>query len=327
MRTGRGDGGSAEAARRAVVQGLDYLERAVDAGGGWPSQVYANPERTGPAGRERVPFVAALGALSLAVCPDERAEKLRRRAAGFLGAAMEAPGVWRYWRELPPDLDDTAVCSLVVGPHVWLALGWTVPAVLSYRDAAGRFRTWMRPPDPDAAVPWDDVDSVVNANVVAWLGDGPQTRGAQRWLETLVRERREAGSSRYYPDPMDLYAALARASAAAGSPLRDLRRVVAARIRERRGADGSFGGVESTAQALSALDRLGEPPDAAAAAPSVDYLLDAQRPDGSWPAAVVWRGPPPPAPPSAWFVSAPLTAARCIEALQRFAAGLGSSGR
>ena len=312
-----GDGRLARGAQRAIGRGLDYLERTVDAGGGWPSQVYANPELRGPAAEEQVPFVAALGAISLAACRDERAERLRRRARGFLADAMEAPGVWRYWPALPPDLDDTAVCSLVVGPHVWLALGRTLPVVLAQRDPAGRFRTWMLPRGPDASAGWDDVDSVVNANVVAWLGDGPQTRGAQRWLETLLKERREAGSSWYYPDPMDLYAALARASAGADPAFRDMRPVLAARILERREAGGRFGGAQSTAQALTALQRLGARPGPGAVAAAVDYLIATQRQDGSWPAGVVWRGPPPPEAPSAWFVSAALTAACCIEALQR----------
>ena len=310
-------------APRAIGRALEYLERTVDAGGAWPSRVYANPDCTGPAGDEQVPFVAALGALSLRRCSDPRAERLRVRTRGFLLKRMEPPGVWRYWPALPPDLDDTAVCSLAVGPHVYTALGRTLPAVLRQREAEGRFRTWMRG-DPDAGTPWDDVDSVVNANVVAWLGDCPETRPAQRWLETVVREGREKGSSWYYPDRMDLYAAMARAAAVAEPVFGALRPLLAARILERRQTDGSFGAPHRTAQGVSGLDRLraalGSTLDLAS---SVARLVETQNPDGSWPSDVVWQGPPPPAPPSAWFVSEALATACGVEALAR---APGSSG-
>ena len=313
------DAGLLRDAPRAIGSALDYLDRTVDAGGAWPSRVYANPACTGPSGDEQVPFVAALGALHLKSCSDPRAERLRGRTRAFLLERMEPPGVWRYWPALPPDLDDTAVCSLVVGPHIYGALGWTLPAVFRQREPEGRFRTWMRSA-PDAVTPWDDVDSVVNANVVAWLGDRPETRPAQRWLETVVREGREKGSSWYYPDPMDLYAAMARAASAAAGVFGALRPLLAARILERRQPDGSFGVPHRTAQALSGLHRLcavlGPSVDPAA---SVARLVEMQRPDGSWPSGVVWQGPPPPEQPSAWFVSDALATACGVEALARAA--------
>ena len=42
------------------------------------------------------------------------------------------------------------------------------------RDDAGRFPTWMV---PSGAASWfrNDIDAVVNANVLAFLGDRPQT--------------------------------------------------------------------------------------------------------------------------------------------------------
>ena len=304
-------------APRAIDRALDYLERTVDAGGAWPSRVYANPDCTGPSGDEQVPFVAALGVLALESCSDPRAERLRIRTRGFLLKRMEPPGVWRYWPALPPDLDDTAVCSLAVGPHVYTALGRTLPAVLRQREAEGRFRTWMRG-DPDAGTPWDDVDSVVNANVVAWLGDRPETRPAQRWLGTVVRKGREKGSSWYYPDPMDLYAAMARAAAVTECVFRALRPLLAARILERRQPDGSFGPPHRTAQGVSGLDRLRpDPGPSLDLASSAACLVETQNPDGSWPSDVVWQGPPPPEPPSAWFVSEALTTAFGVEALAR----------
>lgn len=303
----------------AIARGFDYLEAVIDTDGAWPSALYMNPELAGTPRTERVPFVAALGHLSLRECPGPRSERLRVRTRAYLMAVMEYPGVWRYWPSLPPDLDDTAVCSQVAGQHAWLALGRTLPAVLRNRDREGRFRTWMAKGDDSSS--WDDVDSVVNANVVVWLGDRAQAGGAQRWLRALIDGRRESGSSWYYPDTMDIHAALSRLGpdpTGVDGVFRGLDVVLADRIMERYCADGHFGDVQRTAQALSALDRLGVWP-AAEGGRAADYLLQTQSIDGSWLSGIVWRGPPPPGPPAVGFVSTALITAYCMEALARFA--------
>ena len=304
--------------RNAIERGFDFLEETVDADGSWPSAMFMNPELTGTPRSERAPFVAALGCLSLRECPGPRSERLRERTRAYLLSIMEYPGVWRYWPSLPPDLDDTAVCSLAVGEHPWLALGHTLPTVYRKRDRKGRFRTWMA--KGDGTSEWDDIDSVVNANVVVWLGDRAQTAGAQRWLGTLLDGRREAGSSRYYPDPMDLYAALSRLGpepTGVNDAFDGLGAVLAARILSCRDPSGNFGDEKRTAQALSALDRLQAWPAASEIARSVGYLLETQCDDGSWPSGLVWQGPPPPNPPSVGFASEALITAYCMESLAR----------
>ena len=75
----------------------------------------------------------------------------------------------------------------MVGPHIYAALGW------SFRrsSANGNRRAASAPgcAATGAVTPWNDVDSV-NANVVAWLGDRPETRPAQRWLANQGQIRR-----------------------------------------------------------------------------------------------------------------------------------------
>lgn len=301
------------AAREATGRGLEYLTAAVAADGAWPSMKYGERRLAGPCERETVPFVAALGALSLAACRDPRAAVLCERARAGLKARMEAPGVWRYWAGLPPDLDDTSICSLVVPPHVWTLLGRTEAAVLSRRDGEGRFLTWFAA-QPTAESSWDDVDSVVNANVVAWLGDGEHTRAAQEWLETLIREGREDGTSWYYADTIELYAALARARELRAPAFRAIGPLLVERIASRRRGDGGYGDAQTTAQAVTALHRLGQAPEREA----VEYLLGAQAPNGGWASGVVWQGPTPPTPPHVFFASSALCTARCIEAIVRY---------
>ena len=309
---------STNAIRNAVSRGLEFLESEIDESGAWPSWVYGNLELEGKSKVEHVPFVTGLGSISLKECPGKQSSRIRERARSFLLSTMEYPGVWRYWDWLPPDLDDTSVCSHVVGPHAWFILGRTLPTVFRKRDEAGRFLTWVVRGDDSAD--WDDVDSVVNANVVFWLQEHPQTEGAQRWLKSLIDEEREIGSSWYYPNPMDLYAALSRLGAnpkGVNDALLGLGQVLADRILSSRDRSGHFGDAQRTAQALSALDRLDRWPASTDVDRAVKQLLSSQHADGSWESGLVWQGPPPPNVPSVGFASSALITAYCIESLSR----------
>ena len=301
----------------ATGQGLEFLKRNVEADGGWPSRVYKNWELSGSWRVEFSPFVAGLGLLALEECADPAAEELRARTRAFLHARIDYPGVWRYWPHLVPDLDSTAICSLAATPHLWLLLGRKVEAIeaiVSYRDGEGRFLTWMRAPDGPGAAR-NDVDCVVNANVIAYLGDRVETLAARRWLEALVREQRVTDTFLpYYPSVMDLYVALVRASCLAPPVFAGLRPTLASRILACRDAGGGFGDVLRTAQAVTALDRLGKGGREAVVRPALESILATQRPDGGWPECLAWKGIPG---TSLGFGSEALTTACCIEAMVR----------
>ena len=298
----------------ATGQGLEFLKRNVEADGAWPSRQYENWELTGSWSVEFPPFVGGLGMLALEGCADPAAEELRARTRAFLHTRIEYPGVWRYWPHLVPDLDSTAICSLAATPHLWLLLARNVDAILSCRDGKGRFLTWMHAHDgADAAR--NDVDCVVNANVMAYLGDRVETRAAQRWLEALVEDQRETDAFLpFYPAVMDLYVALVRASCLAPPVFAGLRPTLASRILACREAGGGFGDILRTAQAVTALDRLGEGGREAVVRPALELMLATQRPDGGWSECFAWRGIPG---TSFGFGSETLTTACCIEAMVR----------
>ena len=298
--------------REAIARGLRFLENAVDANGGWPVRRCGNRTLTGPGSAEHPPFVAGLGLLALRGCDHPVAERLRRRTRTFLHACIGYPGVWRYWPRLPPDLDDTAICSLAAGPHLWLLLARNVALLLSFRDRAGRFRTWMAGPERVSHA-LNPVDSVVNANVVAYLGDRPETRAAQHWLKTLVVDGSQQDLSlHYYPAAIDLYVALARARSLAPPVFAGLRPVLATRILSCRRPDGGFGDTMRTAQALTALHRLCADAQVEVVRTAIDQLLGAQRADGGWPECLAWLGQPG---TELGFGSEAFTTACCVEAL------------
>ena len=312
-----------KAAGRAIDRGLEFLDTTVAEDGSWPSRRYANHELAGPATPDRppAPFVAAMGVLHLGECGDPRAAALAALTRRHLLSRIEYPGVWRYWPFLPPDQDDTAICSLAVPSHYWVRMGKNIPVILAHRDREGRFMTWMAPEDPSRGI-HNDIDSVVNANVIAHLGANGETRGAQRWLESLIEEGRESNSSPWYVFSMDLYVALVRANRLAAPAFARLRATLADRILRCRDDDGEYDDVWRTAQAASALLSLGFGSGDERIRPSVERLIDAQGPHGGWPECLAWRGPSVPRADGSdrrvGFASEALTTACCIETLARF---------
>ncbi len=274
----------ARAGRESIVRALAFLESRIAGNGAWHCIRFNTADPAIPRHFERPPFVSAFCALALEHCAEAKARALCRAARSYLAETIEYPGLWRYYRHLPPDLDSTALCSLVAGGHPWVVLGRNLPPILANRDGDGRFTTWILAEDEPEVVPRFriEADPVVNANVIAHLGDRPETRPAQHWLEALVREDRAEGLSKWYPDKIAFYYALTRAVRRVQPALDRLRPVLAERILDLGDERGGFGNLLQTAQAISALYRVGglESLDARC---QVDTFTRSQRDDGSWP--------------------------------------------
>ena len=317
-------------ARAAVQRGLGFLENTLASKGRWPSWRYENTELAGDRYPEYPAFTAALGLLALDVCPQPKARALIARTCNFVRSGMRYPGIWRYPGGMPPSLDDIAMCSLAAGPHPWLRVGrlrgLNFDVILSNRDGDGRFRSWIQDEDWPPGLE-NEVDATVNANVLAYMGDHPETRAARRWLESVVAGRREVAESHYYIEPVDLHFALARASYFRGGAFSEMLPIVASRLAERLDAGEGFDDPMRTAQALSGLDMLAFEPHETLRSAVVERLLEAQLGDGSWRPSLAWKEPP------GWvewaaahamevkaprgFASESLTTVYCIEALER----------
>ena len=149
------------------------------------------------------PFVHANVLYSLLNSRDDKAMVLARDLSGFLVDGMEKGGIWRFWpldnceNPVPPDVDDTAICSFVLRK-----LGSPVDneEILRSRITPdGRLLTWIM---PDGRLFWksplllwrlwrekqqvlptlasgmlhpDDAEVGVTANVLMYLGEGQET--------------------------------------------------------------------------------------------------------------------------------------------------------
>lgn len=317
----------AEAARDSIRRGLVFLESDMDENGAWRCVRFNLARPDIPRHFEKPPFVSALCVLALESCGEARAKAICDATRNYLVDTIECPGFWRYYRHLPQDLDSTALCSLVIGSHPWIFLGRNVPRMLSNRDEEGRFLTWILEEDePDVASRFRiEADPVVNANVIAHLGDHRETRDAQRWLEALIGEGMVEGTSKWYPDTVTTYYAASRAMVRGRPALHNLHLTLGGRILDLFEERGEAGDILQTSQAVSALYNVGmlERIDAGQL---MERFLDSQHEDGSWPELLAFGDQT-----LRWGIlgqighgSEAITSAFCIEAMSRIVEVLGA---
>jgi len=318
-----------QAGRESIRRALEFLQSTLDENGAWHCIRFNIADPDIPRHFERPPFVSAFCVLALQSSDEPRARAICAATRAYLADTMEYPGFWRYYRHLPQDLDSTTLCSLVIGTHPWILLGRNVPQMLANRDEKGCFMTWvLAKGEPNVVSTFRiEADPVVNANVIAYLGDNPETRDAQRWLESIIAEDRLEGTSKWYPDKVAIYYATTRAMLRAQPALEALRPILADRILGLRDPQGEFGNILQTAQAISALYNIGclERIDAKH---EVEKFIGSQREDGSWPELLAFGDQT-----LKWGTfgqighgSESVTSAFCVEALERLVEILEDAG-
>lgn len=269
-------------------------------------------------------FPTALAAHALSFAPA--AERVRERALDFLMREMEPHGLWKHWtrehpyrHQLPPDLDDTSCASAAL-----VRAGRSFPdnraLLLRNRNRHGLFYTWkltlaqLRHPlvcfaffTKTSAKPFD-IDAVVNANTLHYLGDVPEV--AQHLLRVL-RENREPHCDKWYENPFAIWYFFSRALQASTPEAGEL-------IAKKIAATSPSNALEH-ALAICALRYWNRTADVAP-------LLALQLESGAWPAAPLYHGGrarrrdgtfAAPHPDTPHWGSEELTTAFCVEALAR----------
>ena len=269
------------------------------------------------------PFATALIAYSLGFANSAKTERMISKCVEFFLAEMEGPGVWRYWTKqhehhsiIPPDLDDIACVSYVLRRH-----GVSFPSneklILNNRNRNGLFYTWLTPRWPLPAsldycrlvLPqwlsplklyyfWKlneserhDVDGVVNANVLFYVGESLSTQPVIQYLLDIVRQEREDSCDKWHLNRFTFYYVLARNYHAGISAFASVKDEVVRRILSAANSDGSIGdNVLETSLAVCALLYWKVTPPALQRA--VQFLTHQQCSDGDWPRAALYYGGP-----------------------------------
>jgi hypothetical protein len=303
----------------AITRGIAFLER---------NQLPSGELRVFASGKlDPSIFPTAVAAHSLSFAPD--AAKVRGRALDYLIAEMDGRGLWKHWprehshhRQLPPDLDDTSCASAALA-----RAGRTFPdnrgLLLTNRNRRGLFHTWKL-----TLAQWShplalyfffrrtsahpfDVDAVVNANVLFYLGASPETRAVVEHLLTVLRENREVSCDKWYDNPFVVWYFFSRA-------LHDVAPEAGEIIEKKIAATTTSNALEHALAACS-LHYWNRKAD-------IRPLLDRQLDSGGWPAAPLYHGGrarnrdgtfAPPHHDTPYWGSEELTTAFCIEALAR----------
>jgi hypothetical protein len=308
-------------ADEAIRRALDALAAEQRPTGEFPS--HASP--LGESVEERweedtLTFVTALVVLALDRLPDRlRPDPVLAGARRFLRRHQEPGALWRYWAAdherrgfTPPDADDTACCSLALGGEGTAA---NRPVLLANRDGDGRFYTWLvlhRPWPKDPRAWWrlrhelrartrrhelwtsteaehDDVDGVVNANVLRYLGAEAPSE-AVAYVRGLVEAGVEEGCDSWHHSRFALYASIADGRRRGVPGYEGLAPLVEARIAERVLDDGTVGTALDTGHALTTAVDLGCDPALVEAL--AGGLLASQHDDGRWARSVCYHGGP-----------------------------------
>lgn len=346
-----GERGAAESVGRGELdacagRGLDFLRRSQLPSGEFKAYMSRDAGMETDCVFDSSPFPTALIAYSLGFADAAEAGGMLDKALRFFAAEMEGPGLWRYWTKqhqyhsvIPFDLDDVACVSYVLRRH-----GVPFPdnraLVYANRDPRGLFYTWMTPrwpPPPEPAYlrvvlrQWlsplklyyfwklnesapRDVDCVVNANVLLYLGDGPETRAVVDYLIDIVRRGDEGCCDKWHLNRFTFYYVVARNFHAGVAAFEAVREEAVARIVRAAGPDGRIG-ANALETALAACALLYWESRAPELERAVAFLLAAQRAGGEWPRAALYYGGPK---KYYGWGSEELTTGFCLEALLHY---------
>jgi hypothetical protein len=333
---------------RAVARGVAWLAGSQRADGEFDVYASLAPDLTHGCNLDPSIFPTAVMAQALGHVPE--ADGLRGRALDFLVSERDRFGLWRHWARrnplsasLPPDLDDTACASDALSRGGYFP-GTNREILLGNRDRQGRFRTWLVPGTgwtghdrltltasqlrhipvyvkffQSTSASLDDVDAVVNANVIHYLGEGDHVRPVVAWLKTIIEEGREAQCDRWYDTPCVVRYFISRALRKLAP---DARPLMTTRLAE-TALSGGESAFETALTACSLLDWDLLPHDL------IHTLLADQGDDGTWQRQTLYHGGrarrpgggfADPVPDTPHWGSNGLTTAFCLEAIARYRA-------
>ncbi len=159
----------------AIQNGLDFVAASQTSNGGFITECWHvdAPDQKTPVDAV---FTVSQVLYSLSFCQESASARgTEERAAQYLAAQRESPGVWHYYGtgtdiKISPDVDDTSVAW--AGLHRLEApiSPAALDAIRASRNANGLFTTWVGTPSDWVNIDSRDIDTVVNINALLLFG-------------------------------------------------------------------------------------------------------------------------------------------------------------
>ncbi|HWX56083.1 MAG TPA: hypothetical protein VN176_15955 [Verrucomicrobiae bacterium] len=329
---------------QAIAQGIDFLHATQLPSGTFRIFCSPHPLLEEDCKPDHSTFQTAQISYCLDFTKSERAGEIVSKAIRFLLGEMQDGGVWRYTcspnpNYLPPDVDDTACISFLLKQH-GISLPDNMGVMLGNRAFRGLFYTWIlpRPTWTTDASFWrvalrqipklqqlywffranecrpNDLDPVVNANVLRYLGDRPETRPIIRTLIRIIEDQAEETCDKYYGSRFTFYYFLSRNHAAGIPGFGPVGDTIIERIKSYAHPNGVVGShILHTALAACAL--MDWKDHSTVLDDAIQAILRAREPSGGWRTLPFYYSGQ--SKKLAWG-SEEITTGFCLEALSRY---------
>lgn len=330
----------------AIEKGLDFLHRNQLSSGEFKSYRSTHPTMAEDCEFDSSPFPTSLIAYSLSFSKSSIAQEMIKRAIDFFLNEMERGSIWRYWtsthpnhKHIPPDLDDIVCISSILEQNK-IDFDDNRKLILANRNGQGLFYTWLAPrfSFPLSLAYWrvvglealkpislyyfwklnesepKDVDCVVNANVLFYLGNSKETQSVIDYLISVIKNEKESCCDKWHLNRFNLYYALSKNYFAGIKDFEIVRKIIVTRIISATKADGIIGeNILETALAVCALLNFGD--DSVEIGNAIRVLIESQMPVGAWQIFPIYYGGP-----KKYFGwgSKEITTGFCLEALTRY---------
>lgn len=273
---------------KAIVNGLNYLSLVQTAEGAFVTQYSSRGEKF--VVEEEVVTTFAPALVLQALAKVDKAKTIREGIVSWLQKQQSQTGAFNYWpadsvfrqaRPYPDDLDDTACALAGIYLHNPALIGSNQLAQLvrlliaSETVVGGPYNTWLV--DTTDLPAWQDIDLAVNCNIDFLLQHIAEPLPKLQFLIDTAVARQDFRSS-YYPDKIVVQYFIARVcrSSTTKLTLSDL-------LHENDSLP--IASPMYAALKITALRKLGDMTDLSKL---VEYLLQSQQTDGSWPAERIW---------------------------------------
>jgi hypothetical protein len=307
----------------SIVNGLNFLYRNQLPSGEFKSYRSTHPKMAEDCEFDSSPFPTALICYCLGFSEEGISKKMIKTSIDFLLSEMEANGIWRYWtkqhqyhKNIPPDLDDISCISSILKQNK-ISFPDNLKIHTGNRNDKGLFYTWIVPRlrFPKNLLHWkvamreglkpfslyyfwklnesqpNDIDGIVNANVLNYLGEIKETEPVIEYLIDIVKNDKEEKCDKWHLSKYNFYYFLSKNYYSGIKSLSPIKEICIGKILKDVSDNGIIGkNILETALAVCSLLNFGS--NSEIIQQGINTILQHQTEDGNWEIFPLYYGGP-----------------------------------